>query len=168
MKKTIQLLFLSFIVALGVQAQDLGNTTAASNSQKTVLVKDGMYFTENGKLYSGIYASVENGRKKAEIEIKEGKANGKATYYYQNGNVMETGTFANGEKNGEWLRWDEAGKKIAQAFYVSGKKDGLWIVWDSNGTKRYEMNYAMGEKVGKWMMWDEKGNLISEKEYSTI
>lgn len=167
MKKLILSLFISTMVAFGVNAQDLGNTVS-SNAQKSIIVKDGLYYTETGKLYSGIYASIENGRKKSEIEVKEGKANGKATYFYDNGNVMETGTFANGEKNGEWLRWDEAGKKIAQAFYVSGKKDGLWIVWDSKGTKRYEMNYAMGEKVGKWMMWDENGNLISEKEYSTI
>jgi len=168
MKKIILSLVSGFLLVAGVQAQDLGQTIVSDNTQKSIVVKDGSYYTESGKLYSGVYTSLENGKKKSEIEIKEGKASGKATYYYNNGNVMEVGTFVNGEKNGEWLRWDEAGKKIAQAFYVGGKKDGLWMVWDSNGTKRYEMNYAMGEKVGKWMMWDENGNLISEKEYNTI
>lgn len=155
MKKIILLLFVS-VIALGVSAQ-------------TVVLKDGLYYNNAGALYTGEYiVNFESGAKKSVVNIVEGKVHGAVTYYYENGNIMETGAFASNEKNGEWLRWDEAGNKIAQAFYVSGKKDGIWLVWDASGVKRYEMVYAMGEKVGKWSMWDENGKLMSEKSYATL
>ena len=143
---------------------------AFTTSSQKLTVKDGLYYIDNQKLFTGVYTSYfESGNKKSTANITEaGKQNGVVTYYYENGKVMETGAFVNDEKDGQWLRWDEAGRKIAEAFYVSGKKNGTWMIWDEKGTKRYEMFYAMGEKVGKWSMWDEAGKLTSEKVFSTI
>lgn len=144
-------------------------STLQLNAQSNIVLKDGLYYSSSGALYSGTYNSYDkNNVKLASITLVDGKRNGPVTYYYTNGNVKETGVFLNDEKAAQWLRWDEAGNKIAEAFYKEGKKDGTWMIWDANGTKRYEMYYAMDKKVGKWSMWDEKGNLTSEKVYESI
>lgn len=158
MKKTyILLLIANFIMICGVSAQG-------------IVLKEGLYYAENGSLFTGAYTSdsFENGNKKIVFDIADGKALGTVTYYYENGMVMETGTLIGREKNGKWIRWDEAGHKTAEAFYVSGKKNGLWLIWDSMGTKRYEMTYKMGDKVGTWFMYDETGKLASEKNYNPL
>lgn len=153
-------LILSLIISLGL---------ACGASAQNITLKDGLYYSSSGTLYTGSYIALfESGNKKSSFEISEGKLNGLVTYFYDNGKVMETGFFASNEKNGEWLRWDELGNKIDQAFYVNGKKDGLWLVWDAKGVKRYELHYDLGAKVGKWLMWDESGNLTSEKTYSSL
>ena len=139
------------------------------NAQNNVVLKDGLYYSSSGALYSGTYnAYDQNNIKLSSTTIKDGKRNGPVTYFYSNGNTRETGVFLNDEKTSQWLGWDEAGNKIAEAFYKEGKKDGTWMIWDANGTKRYEMYYSMDKKVGKWSMWDEKGNLTSEKVYENI
>jgi len=155
MKKLILLSFAIVAFAIGVAAQNIS-------------LKEGLYY-EQGKLYTGTYSELTAaGIKKSTITIANGKIKGAVTYYYDNGNVMETGSFVDNEKTGQWLRYDESGKKTAEAYYVSGKKDGTWMIWDMNGIKRTEMHYAKGEKIGKWMQWDESGNLTSEKVYTTL
>jgi|SRR3954468_9498357 len=144
-------------------------STLKLTAQTNIMLKDGLYYSSSGALYSGTYNSYDlNNVKLASITLVDGKKNGSVTYYYPNGNVKEMGVFLNDEKNEQWLRWDEAGNKIAEAFYKEGKKDGTWMIWDTNGTKRYQMYYSMDKKVGKWSMWDEKGNLTSEKLYESI
>lgn len=157
MKKSILLLLVNLMLVFGVSAQN-------------IVLKDGLYYADNGSLYTGSHtAYFASGAKKSVFDIHEGKVNGNVTYYYEkNGAVMETGAFVNNEKDGQWLRWDEAGQKIAEAYYVTGKKNGTWLVWDSKGTKRYEMIYAMGDKKGTWSMWDENGKITSQKNYDTL
>jgi len=154
MKKIIFTLIASFILAFGVSAQN-------------IVLKNGLYYSENNTLYTGVYTAFSKAAtKESVLEINNGKLNGVATYYYADGSIMETGNFINNEKHGQWLRWAETGAKIAEAFYSTGKKDGNWLIWDANGTKRYEMFYTIGAKTGTWSMWDEQGKLISEKNYN--
>ncbi|HSH66741.1 MAG TPA: toxin-antitoxin system YwqK family antitoxin [Bacteroidia bacterium] len=160
-KNSFSLKHISFFIFLFLFGTQL-------NAQNLVL-KDGLYYASNGSLYSGTYNSYgQNGSKLASITLMDGKKNGPATYYYENGNIKEMGVFLNNEKNEQWLHWDEAGNKIAEAFYVEGKKNGTWMIWDAKGTKRYEMYYSMDKKIGKWSMWNENGQLTSEKLYNNI
>ena len=156
MKKLLFTLVISISSALTVSAQ---NAT----------LKNGFYYSADGNLFTGTCSShFENGKTKSTFDVVDGKIKDAVTYYYENGNVMETGAFNNNDKDGQWLRWDEAGHKIAEAYYVSGKKNGTWLVWDSQGIKRYEMHYEMSAKVGTWYMWDENGKLTSEKNYNAL
>lgn len=161
LKRIFLLIFISSLLT--------GLSTELSAQSQTIVLKDGLYYTSIGTLYSGTYNSYgTNGSKLASITLVDGKKNGPATYYYDNGNIKEMGIFHNNEKNEQWLHWDEAGNKIAEAFYAGGKKNGTWMIWDAKGTKRYEMFYSMDKKVGKWSMWDENGQLTSEKLYNNI
>lgn len=127
---------------------------------------DGLYVNANGSVFSGTLENKDNGNKTSDIEIKNGLANGEATYFYASGNIMEKGSFENGQKEGKWERFNENGLTIGLAAYSAGKKNGTWVVWDDNGKKRFEMHYTMGEKTGTWMNWNENGELISSKAFN--
>lgn len=129
------------------------------------LNKDGLYINSEGELFTGVLASTKNDIK-FEIAVKEGKKEGKATYYFASGKVMESGEFKDGEKNEKWTRFNENGTISAIGFYNAGKKHGTWLVYDENGNKRFEMSYNNGEKSGNWTNWDEKGMVVSTKNYS--
>jgi antitoxin component YwqK of YwqJK toxin-antitoxin module len=125
----------------------------------------GLYISSDGELFNGkLTAHKEN--IKSELTIKDGMANGIATYYYASGKVMETGIFTEGKKDQKWIRFSESGSTSAIAFYNMGKKTGRWIVYDEKGAKRFEMNYTEGEKSGTWTNWDENGTVVSTKNYS--
>ncbi|MBK7668351.1 MAG: hypothetical protein IPJ32_14035 [Sphingobacteriaceae bacterium] len=128
--------------------------------------ENGLYANEKGVLYSGSLELNENGIKTAIVQIKNGQLHGDATYFFETGQLMRTGTHEIGLKTGKWITYNEAGLMIGLAFYTAGKKDGTWIAWDDNGKKRFEMNYKNGEKVGTWIQWDENGALFSSKSFS--
>lgn len=130
-----------------------------------VKFNEGMYYDEKGNPFNGAYIAQSNGKVMEEFTIREGRENGKVSFYYPSGDLMEVGYYANGEKDGKWLKWNNEGTKISEASYRKGKKDGTWIIWNDVGTKLYEMNYDAGRKVGAWKMWNEQGKLIEEKDY---
>jgi antitoxin component YwqK of YwqJK toxin-antitoxin module len=84
----------------------------------------------------------ENGQKKFEGNIKDGKLDGKITAWYENG------------------------QKKAETNLIDGKIiDGKDIKWYKNGQKKYEKNYKKGKKDGKWTEWDENGQIEEEANY---
>jgi antitoxin component YwqK of YwqJK toxin-antitoxin module len=64
----------------------------------------------------------------------------KSTYYYDNGQVKQTG------------------------FYKDGKLHGTWVGYNADGTKQSMGEYENGKKVGKWFFWT--GSTLSEVDYS--
>ena len=77
----------------------------------------------------------ENGQKKSEGKIKDGKEDGKWTYLYENGQIKS-------EEN-----------------YKDGKPDGKWNVYYPSGQKYYQQNYKDGELINS-IKWDQEGNII--------
>lgn len=65
----------------------------------------------------------------------------KTTYYYDNGQVKQTGC------------------------HKDGKLDGVWESFNADGTKQAMGEYENGKRVGKWMFY--KGDTVSEIDYST-
>ncbi len=45
----------------------------------------------------------------------------KATYYYENGKVQQTGYFKDGKLTGQWVAFDENGNKKSIAEYTEGQ-----------------------------------------------
>lgn len=62
------------------------------------------------------------------------------TYYYDNGQVKQKGTYKNGELHGKWMAFNKKGEKIAVATYEKGKKTGKWFFWNKN--KLIEVDYS--------------------------
>lgn len=127
-------------------------------------VKDGIYFDNEGHPLSGVHKeTTDNGA--AEFTFNNGEKHGKATYYFENGAVKETGSFADGYKTGEWQQFHADGSKASVGEFKNGKKSGQWKVWDANGNLRFDMSYDNGKKSGTWLMYDESGALSMERSY---
>ncbi|MFD1094338.1 toxin-antitoxin system YwqK family antitoxin [Salegentibacter chungangensis] len=56
----------------------------------------------------------------------------KATFYYENGNIRQEGTYKDGKLHGKWISYDEEGSKRAIAQYDHGKKTGKWFFWSGD------------------------------------
>lgn len=138
-----------------------------ANAQ-TIKSEDGLY-KEDGQLYSGpLVVTNSDGSKKSEATVKDGALDGKATYFYENGEVMEQGNYIAGAKAGLWIRYNTAGIKISEGSYNNGKKNGTWIVYDDNGNKVFQMAYKDGEKTGTWEQLDGHGVVIKTMSYGNL
>ena len=83
---------------------------SASASSQNISISNGLYYSESGAPYSGAYtAYYDSGTKKSTFVIAEGKVQGAVTYFYENGNVMETGFYLNNEKNRDLSGFKESG-----------------------------------------------------------
>ncbi len=76
--------------------------------------------------------SYENGQKKGEVNLKDGKLDGK------------------------FLEWYENGQKRTEANFKDGKLDGKRTVWYMNGQKDIESTYKDGKEIES-TTWDENG-----------
>lgn len=56
----------------------------------------------------------------------------KGTYYYEDGNIRQEGTYKNGKLHGEWISYKQNGKKNAIAQYEEGAKTGKWFFWSDD------------------------------------
>lgn len=61
-----------------------------------------------------------NGQLQAKLPLdNNGKYNGKAEFYYENGNLKSSGIFMHGLYSGEWKNYDEEGRQISTDTYNS-------------------------------------------------
>ncbi len=141
-------------------------TMAGFSFSQVIEEVEGLYYTKNGDLYTGTYTEFyDNGVKRIEMNIEEGKRHGKITLYFENEQVKEVRSYFSGLMHGTWMTWNNQSVKIAEANYKKNKKHGKWYIWDDKGVKRYEMEYDEGKKVGTWSIWDDKGNLMKEQKF---
>lgn len=76
--------------------------------------------------------------------VKEGDWT-KATYYHENGEVAQKGSFLNGKLHGDWVMFDLQGTKIASGSYEQGIKTGKWFFW--KGDVLSEVDFAANRIV---------------------
>lgn len=74
----------------------------------------------------------------------------KATFYYDNRQVAQTGFYKDTRPHGEWESYNPQGAKTAIALYDEGKKVGKWFFW--NGEKLVEVDYRNNSivRVTNW------------------
>jgi antitoxin component YwqK of YwqJK toxin-antitoxin module len=74
-----------------------------------------------------------------------------ATYYHDNGEVQQTGTFnINGKLQGEWTSFNTQGNKVALGTYDNGKKVGKWFFWDGDSLKEVDYIDSKIVSVNQW------------------
>ncbi len=74
----------------------------------------------------------------------------KATYFYENGQVRQTGFFKDGKLEGQWVSYDVAGNKKSVAEYAAGKKVGQWLHWNEAGLAEVSYDNNKLESVKTW------------------
>jgi len=136
----------------------------------------------------------DNGQILSKEHYKDGKLDGKWTFWYENGQKQLEANFtpyevlpedcraersspyifpARDSKDGKWTEWYENGQKKLEQNYKCGRVIGKWTTWDENGQKKFEGNYKdsglpgmrFAIREGKWTVWDENGQLMEENYY---
>ena len=74
----------------------------------------------------------------------------KSTYFYDNGNVKQSGYYKDGKLHGSWVAYNEDGTKQSMGEYVNGQKTGKWFFW--TGAVLNEVDYSNSRiaDVKKW------------------
>ncbi len=63
------------------------------------------------------------------------------TYYYDNGEVSQKGTFdLAGKLHGKWVSYSETGEKVSMGSYDKGVRTGKWIFWTNGNIKEVEFS----------------------------
>ncbi|HCS20871.1 MAG TPA: toxin-antitoxin system YwqK family antitoxin [Bacteroidetes bacterium] len=125
-----------------------------------------LFYDQNGNLYTGRQTTYHaNGNIDADFNVSNGRIVGMAKFFYESGELMESGNYVDGLKEGVWIKQSKTGVTIAKASFKNGEKDGEWFIYDNSGKKLFEMHYTAGKRSGTWYQWDADGNLISTKTY---
>ncbi|MBI1306887.1 MAG: hypothetical protein GC181_09790 [Bacteroidetes bacterium] len=98
------------------------------------------------------------------FEIQNERKNGKATWYNDKGEIIQTGDFKDDVKVGDWaiIRDDY----VLKYHYENGLLQGKMIHTYKNVVLS-EINYNRGFKMGTFNYFNEKGRLISKYTYDT-
>ena len=98
-----------------------------------------------------------NGQLDAIEYLKDGKLFGTSTSWYPNGQMKSQGNWPNGIQDGKYTTWFKNGQMWNEQHWKNGNLDGKSTLWRDNGNKVYELNYKNSRPVGKEIDWYENG-----------
>ena len=88
-----------------------------------------------------------NGQMKILLFLKDGKADGLDTWWYESGQKQYEANHKDGERHGLYTEWYENWQKKSEGNYKDGKLDGLWIYYNKDGTEDCRLTCEDGEIV---------------------
>lgn len=107
----------------------------------------------------------ENGNLNQTGQYKNGKPHGKLEFFYEDGKLESFSYYKNGALDGSFSSFHTDGQITAKGEYIDGKLNGIAEFWFPNGLLKSHSEFENGKKVGKWQYYDETGNLIEELLY---
>jgi len=121
---------------------------------------------KKGFLWADYYLS---GIKQMEaISLKENEEvfDGTVTWYFENGNVMQTVNYKNNILSGERKNYHESGPLKSQYSYENGNIEGAWVRYHENAKLAEEGIYKSSTRNGAWKEYYKNGKLKGEGNYN--
>jgi antitoxin component YwqK of YwqJK toxin-antitoxin module len=132
--------------------------------QPTQKVEEGKY-KENRKTGEWIQYYC-NGNTKNKVTYANGRPDGYAILYHENGTVSEEGTWKNNRWVGNFKQFYENGEVQHDFVYNNGgKREGEQKYFYENGNKAIEGNFVDGKENGTFKEYYKNGELKAEKTY---
>lgn len=106
--------------------------------------------------------------KRVDFYAGEGTAKyiARSVFYYESGNRRVEGNYnKEGKKNGKWTYWYDNGNKWSEGFFTEGLDDKKRTAWHENGELHFTGRLDKGKRIGTWKFYDEKGNLTKDLDY---
>ena len=82
--------------------------------------------------------------------------------YFENGQKKYQGNVQNGKKVGEWKFYHDNGQVMREGIYKEGAPFDLWTSYHKNGAKEFEGRYEAGKAVGTWFEYNTLGIEINK------
>lgn len=87
------------------------------------------------------FAATTFAQQKKEVKLNKETNLIEATYYHENGEISQKGTFdLAGKLHGEWISYNDVGDKLSKGNYEKGVKTGKWLFWEDGKIKEVEFN----------------------------
>ena len=100
----------------------------------------------------------DNGRKKEELNYKNGEKDGFYITWFENGTIENKIEFKNGNENGSFNRWYDNGQKSVNGKVQNGKEIGIWKGWYKSGKAEFIIEIKNGEVYSE-KRWNEDGTI---------
>lgn len=157
-KKIVVLILIALLCVMQARAEQLKVTDVSElsfkelNNIENAYLKDGKPFTgavtiqdSEGRDITYVYregrkngpaiAYYENGKPELETSYARGMKNGDEVFYYINGNPKRKSSYQNNVLHGEEIFFYENGKPQKRLYYKEGKLNDVLIEFDVNGNK---------------------------------
>ena len=122
----------------------------------------------NGFIDGNLNTFYEDGNLASSVNYKEGKAFGKAVFYYDNEDQTRKAEmlFNSDEKiDGTYTEFYENGEKKAVLEIENSKLNGDASFYYDSGNIKIEGSYKNGQKVGTWKNYTEDGNIFDKAKW---
>ena len=93
------------------------------------------------------YSKIEFRGELAYLQKQENPFSGRAIEYYSEGKKKAEVNYRNGRLNGEYADWYPNGQMKRKGSFKDGKFDGLWIRYHKDGTERSRTTYNEGRGI---------------------
>ena len=117
----------------------------------------------------GVFKTYFNdGNLESNVNYRNGKVVGKATFYYDNDEqkIKAEITYNENEKiEGIYTEYYENGSKKAVVEFEDGVMNGDAFLYYDSGNIKIEGKYKDGNKEGKWKNYTEDGNLFDKEKW---
>lgn len=117
---------------------------------------------KDGQLHGDSKEWAFNGQKIFEANYEMNKPVGTETRWYDNGKRKQEVHFVNGMANGMATEWYANGQKMSEGKMVQGVEEGLFTWWYKDGVKEQEVNYKNGLPNGVVKKWHPQAQLQLE------
>ncbi len=154
--------------------------------EKEILFADGFY-ADNKK--DSVWRYIDRFKNVICIEsYKNGKHNGKTTFFYQGGSPYEEINYVEDVKEGDWIQYFKGGQVKLKSqylhgllvgsfkilfedgssevvgFYKNGKEDGIWRFYLPDGKVDYDIKYKNGQILNADEIDRKKSDRIKQLE----
>ena len=159
----------------------MDSTWVFYNQKGEIIEKiDYKYGKKNGYSLIFSYEKYPEGKVISKELYLNDKKEGKALYYFANGNIKEEINYVNGKRQGIAKEFDESGKVTVISEYqnnylinrerinridLNGMKQGTWKIFQDNGNLYKEMFYVNNILEGIYREYDNNGKLYLTLRY---
>ncbi len=121
---------------------------------------------DKGYFWKDYYLSGAKQMEAVSLKENEEVFDGTATWYFENGNVMQTVNYQNNLKVGERKNYHESGTLKSQYSYINDNIEGVWVGYHQNAKLSESGTYKSGLRNGQWKEYHKNGKLKGEGSYS--
>ena len=159
--KRILPIILMFISVLSLAQSTIPNTTGNGKGKKVPAPKA----APSKPIKKIEYWDEQKKHKKSEEFLVDGKLEGKAYYYSQEGKLDHSGAYKNGKQDSIWTFYFAEGNKKGEERYFEGKKSGPASYWYKNGKLYLTCKFVEDLPDSTWTSYFENGKINSVEQY---
>ena len=97
-------------------------------------------------------------------QFRDGKEEGRWTWWHKNGRKSTEGEYRTGRLEGVWTTWYDNGQKHVEDRWRNGVQDGQQTKWYTNGQLQMQGEWERGRPVGRWAFRHKDGRELDEND----